>query len=145
VGEFWLFESIKKVVIVKKQDVHKNFIAKLDTAKILIIGRFPAIEGRNLRKIMSKLAHYHYNKKGSMLLGVERDLYDLLISKGYNPFTVYRWFLLERIPDDIKFKLKQKNISQKRAVTLAFNRKREGSKDLSKSVRLSGLDIIMRL
>jgi hypothetical protein len=94
---------------------------------------------------MGKLAHYHYNKKKFILLGVERDLYNLLISEGYNPFTVYRWLLLEKMPDDLRFKLKQKEITQKKAVSLAFERRNEGVKELTQSVRTLGLNIISRL
>ena len=111
---------------------------------------------------MGKLAHYHYgknrrflacqkkdflvhNKKKSILLGLERNLYNLLISEGFNPFTVYRWLLLERMPDDLKFKLKQKEITQKKAVSLAFERRGENVKELTQSVRILGLNIISRI
>ena len=100
---------------------------------------------QNLVKIMSKLAHFHYNKKDFILLGEERALYDFLIENSYNPFTVYRWLLLERIPDDIRFQLRQRQISQKKAVSEAFKRKHETNSILSVSIRELGLNLIRRM
>ena len=125
--------------------MRESFVVKLSSVRSLIESRLTLVDGRHLLKLMGKLAHYHYNKKKFILLGLERDLYNLLISEGYNPFTVYRWLLLEKMPDDLKFKLKQKDINQKKAVALAFERRTEGVKELTQSVRILGLDIISRL
>ena len=142
---FWLFGLMLGVLIVKNKNVQENFVVKLSSVRSLIDSRLTLIDSRHLLKLMGKLAHYHYNKKKFILLGVERDLYNLLISGGYNPFTVYRWLLLERMPDDLKFKLKQKEITQKKAVALAFERRGEGVKELTQSVRILGLNIISRI
>jgi hypothetical protein len=142
---FWLFGLMLEVLIVKNKNVQENFIVKLSSVRSLINSRLTLIDSRHLLELMGKLAHYHYNKKKSILLGIERDLYNLLISEGYNPFTVYRWLLLEKIPDDLKFKLKQKEITQKKAVALAFERRGEGVKELTQSVRILGLNIISRI
>ena len=136
---------MREVLIVKNRNVQKSFIVKLSSVRSLIESHLPLVDGRHLLKLMGKLAHYHYNKKKFILLGVERDLYNLLISEGYNPFTVYRWLLLEKMPDDLRFKLKQKEITQKKAVYLAFERRTEGVKELTQSVRTLGLNIISRL
>ena len=144
-ARFWGFGLMREVLIVKNGNVQKSFIVKLLSVRSLIESRLPLVDGRHLLKLMGKLAHYHYNKKKFILLGVERDLYNLLISEGYNPFTVYRWLLLEKMPDDLRFKLKQKEITQKKAVYLAFERRTGGVKELTQSVRTLGLDIISRL
>lgn len=142
---FWLFGLMREVLIVKGRIVQESFLVKLSSVRSLIESRLPLVDGRLLLKLMGKLAHYHYNKKKFILLGVEWDLYNLLISEGYNPFTVYRWLLLEKIPDDLKFKLKQKEITQKKAVALAFERRGENVKELTQSVRVLGLNIISRI
>ena len=103
-----------EVLIVKNRNVQESFVVKLSSVRSLINSRLTLVDGRHLLKLMGKLAHYHYDKKGFIILGVERELYSLLISNSYNSFTVYRWLLLERIPDDLKFELKQKEITQKR-------------------------------
>jgi hypothetical protein len=69
---------------------------------------------------MCQIAHYHYNKKGTFLVGEEKSIYLFLIENGYNPFTAYRWLLLERVPEDIRFQLRGGRISQKKAVKMAF-------------------------
>ena len=80
--------------------VRKSCFDKLESVKKLIESELPEINVRDLHSILSKLATYHYNKKRYLIVGVERKLYNLLRENSYNPFTVYRWCLLERIPDD---------------------------------------------
>ncbi|MFT7616197.1 MAG: hypothetical protein ACI8Y7_001026 [Candidatus Woesearchaeota archaeon] len=55
-----------------------------------VLSRFLWLESQNLCKIMSKLAHFHYNKKKYLIVGDERELYNFLIENSYNPYTVYR-------------------------------------------------------
>jgi hypothetical protein len=130
---------------VEQTNVQKNFITKLSSTRNLIYSRLPQLKEQNLCKIMSKIAHYHYDKKKFMLLGVERELYNILIENSLNPYTIYRWLLLERVPDDIRFQLKQQKISQKKALNKAFKRRREGFKELTQSIREYGLSLIMRM
>ena len=109
---FWLFGLMREVLIVKGRIMQESFLVKLSSVRSLIESRLPLVDGRLLLKLMGKLAHYHYNKKKFVILGVERDLYNLLISGGYNPFTVYRWLLLEKMPDDLRFKETERNYSK---------------------------------
>ncbi|MGE0792864.1 MAG: hypothetical protein AB7V77_01635 [Candidatus Woesearchaeota archaeon] len=94
---------------------------------------------------MSKLAHFHYNKRKFILLGKDREVYDFLIKNSFNPYTIYRWLLLERIPDDIKHQLKNKEMSQKKAISEAFKRRQETSESISLSVQELGLTLIRRM
>jgi len=80
-----------------------------------------------------------------MLIGQARDVYKWLIEQGQNPFTVYRWMLLERIPEDIKFQVKQHRMSQKKAIKAAFERKHETFQQLGESIREAGLSLIARM
>ena len=84
-----------------RQDVFEDY----DKVKDLIKTEFPKFEVRNLCETLAKLGTYHYNKK-HMLLGEIRGIYNLLIKNSYNPYTVYRWALLEKVPEDIKYQLK---------------------------------------
>jgi len=127
---------------VKRDNVQKNFIQKLKTLKTKLDKAFPEIDGRLLTKYMCELGHYHYNKKNSFLLGEQKKLYEWLIENGYNPFTVYRWCLLDRIPEDIRFMLREKKISQKKAIFKAFKRKHETESDLTESIREIGLKLV---
>ncbi|MBI2573566.1 hypothetical protein HYV86_06900 [Candidatus Woesearchaeota archaeon] len=58
------------------------------------------------------------------LTKTEHILYDLLLRLKLNPSTAYRWFLATRVPDDIKEKLRNNQISQKKALEISANRKR---------------------
>ncbi|MFH1650246.1 MAG: hypothetical protein ABIA93_06890 [Candidatus Woesearchaeota archaeon] len=129
----------------KDPNMQKSFVEKLESFRILLKSRLPQVDVRNLQEIMGKLAHYHYNKKDYLLLGVEKDIYALLMEKGHNPFTVYRWLLLERLPEDIRFQVRQKKISQKSGISEAFKRKHEGFNELSQSIREYGLSLVARM
>ena len=78
----------------------KNIFEELNKVKKLVYLFFPEISARDLCKL---LGTYHYNKRKFIVLGKEKSLYNQLIENSFNPFTVYRWALLERAPDDIKF------------------------------------------
>ncbi|MBT3406654.1 hypothetical protein HN419_05825 [Candidatus Woesearchaeota archaeon] len=103
----------------KHKNVQKNFLGKLKSLKKELLEAFSEDDVRNLAELMSKLAHYHYNKKKYFMIGKEKEIYNFLIKNSYNPYTVYRWILLEKVPEDIRFQIKQKQITQKRAIALA--------------------------
>ena len=116
INQILSFLAKTEVLVVKNKNMQKNFIEKLLSLRKQLKSRFSSLDMQNLDKIMSKLAHYHYDKKKFMVIGETKELYNFLIEKGYNPYTVYRWLLLERIPEDIKFQIKQKQLSQKKAI-----------------------------
>ena len=120
----------------------KSWIEKLDEVKKLLQNTFPDIEVRNMQDRMSNIAHYHYNKRHSMLLGEDKKVYNFLIENSYNPYTVYRWFLLDKIPDDIRFQLKQNQISQKKAFSLANKRKTETDSEICINIKQQGLRLV---
>jgi len=125
--------------------MQKNYLQKLECLRKLLHSRLPQLESQNLCKMVSKLAHYHYNKKKYLIMGIEREVYNLLIENTYNPYTVYRWLLLERVPEDIKFQLKQQKLSQKLVLNKAFERRHEGFKELTTSVREYGISLIVMM
>jgi hypothetical protein len=130
---------------VKEKNVQKNFVEKLSQVRNLLKIQFPNFDMQNLNKIMNRLAHYHYDKKKFLVMGETRKLYNFLIENSYNPYTVYRWMLLERVPEEIRFQLRQNLISQKKAVSKAFKQKHETSFGLSLSIKEYGLRLIRGL
>jgi len=92
--------------------------------------------------MIGRLGSYHYNKKKGFLIGYEKDLYKLLIENSYNPYTVYRWFLLERVPDEIKFQLNNHYISQKKASRMFFERRHETETSLQLEVKELGMKLL---
>ena len=91
---------------------------------------------------MGKIGHYHYDRKGLMLVGEERALYDFLMKNGYNPYTVYRWALLERIPEEIRQKLKENKIGQKKAISEALVQRQEVKDKVFTDLHEMGLTLI---
>ena len=127
------------------RNMPKDFIERLKTLKEKLIERFPEIDVPNLCKMMAKIAHFHYNRRKFMVTGFERELYNWLIENSYNPYTVYRWLLLEKVPDDIRFQLRQNYISQKKAFSEAFKRRHETDSVLAVSIKEIGLNLIRRM
>ena len=129
----------------KREDISQNFIEKLNHLREQLRSRLPTVNMQNLTKMMCQVAHYHYNKKGTFLLGEEKNIYQFLIDNSYNPFTVYRWLLLERVPEDIRFQLREHRISQKKATQMAFKRRHETISTLGKEIIEDGLNLIRRM
>ena len=129
----------------KPVPVRQTFVEKLDHIRKELAMRFPEMDMRLLCETLRKIAHNQYKKEKGMLLGETKELYNFLIEKGYNPYTIYRWLLLERIPDDIRFQIKQGKISQKNAVSEAHVRKQETVQELGDSIRQAGLNLIRRM
>jgi hypothetical protein len=145
INQILSFLAKTEVLVVKNKNMQKNFIEKLLSLRKQLKSRFSSLDMQNLDKIMSKLAHYHYDKKKFMVIGETKELYNFLIEKGYNPYTVYRWLLLERIPEDIKFQIKQKQLSQKKAISKTYRRKHETEETLGNSIKELGLNLIRRM
>jgi hypothetical protein len=131
-----------EVLVVKHENSRLSFIEELKTIRNLVESRFSDVNGRHLDEMISKLAHYHYNKKNFILLGMEREIYNLLIKNSYNLFTVYRWLLLERIPEEIRFQLRQGQISQKKALSKAFQIKKDKQEQTKETIKEMGLILI---
>lgn len=126
----------------KQDNVQKDYFRKLQSLKKRLYSEFSWLSGRDLCKVMGKLGHFHYNRKKIILLGEDRRLYDFLMQEGLNPYTVYRWLLLERVPEDIRYQLKENKLSQRKAFAEAFKRKQETSESISLSVQEQGLALI---
>ncbi|MFH1669137.1 MAG: hypothetical protein ABIA62_04375 [Candidatus Woesearchaeota archaeon] len=125
-------------------EVRKSALEEFEKVKKLVQDEIPDFDVRNLCLILGRLGTYHYKKK-SMLVGTERKLYNLLVENSYNPFTVYRWALLERVPDEIKFQLRNHYLSQKTASRLFFERRHETETGLQVDIKQLGLQIIKEM
>ena len=126
----------------KDGNFRNSWIEEFESLKNLVIKEFSEDGFRNLKENSAKIATYHYNKRKLMLLGEERKLYNFLIENSYNPFTVYRWLLLERIPEDIKFQLRNNYLNQKKAIKLSFQRKHKTKGSLCTEIKNLGMQLL---
>ena len=122
--------------------VRKNILIEIEKVKKLVEVRFPEIEIRDFCKLLGRLGTYHYNKKKMMLVGEERKLYNFLIENSYNPYTIYRWALLERVPEEIKFQLRNHYLSQKNAIKLFYEKRHETETSLQLHIKRLGLELV---
>src|SRR3989344_1286375 len=125
--------------------VRNNVFEEVEKVKGLVELHFPGLGVREMCPLLSRLATYHNGKKKAMIFGKERELYNSLIVNSYNPFTVYRWALLERVPDEIKFQLRNHYLSQKKAVKLFFEKRHETETSLQISIKQLGLKLIQEM
>jgi len=129
----------------KETNMQKNFVEKLSTLRKNLSARFPTVNVQNLVETMGKLGHYHYHKKKMILLGDEREVYNFLIENSYNPYTVYRWLLLERLPEELRFMIKERRMSQRKAVSEALRWRHETNESLGQSIMAKGIRLIERM
>jgi len=129
----------------KETNMQKNFVEKLSTLRKSLSVRFPTMNVQNLIETMGKLSHYHYHKKKLIILGEERDVYDFLIENSFNPYTVYRWLLLERLPEELRFMIKERRISQRKAVSEGLKWRHETNESLGQSIMAKGIRLIERM
>jgi len=126
---------------VKESYLRKNWLVEYESIKKEVGIRFGDEYLRNFTKIIAKIAQHHY-KKNSMLLGKERELYVFLQEKGHNPFKIYRWCLLERIPEALRFQLKNGMINQKTALHMHFKNRHESENTVCVAIRVQGLNLV---
>ena len=125
----------------KETYLRKNWLVEYESIKKEVELRFGEEYLRNFPKIMARIAQHHYKKK-SMLLGKERELYVFLQEKGHNPFKIYRWCLIERIPEAIRFQLKNGMINQKTALHMHFKNRHESENSICVAIRVQGLQLV---
>lgn len=125
----------------KESYLRKNWLVEYESIKKEVGIRFGDEYLRNFTKIIAKIAQHHY-KKNSMLLGKERELYVFLQEKGHNPFKIYRWCLLERIPEALRFQLKNGMINQKTALHMHFKNRHESENTVCVAIRVQGLNLV---
>lgn len=136
------FAHWTEAICVKHKYVQKDYLQRFEELKKRLYSEFSWLSGRDFSQLLGKIGHYHYDRKGLMLVGEERALYDFLMKNGYNPYTVYRWALLERVPEEIKQKLKENKIGQKKAISEAYVRKREAENKVFTGLHEMGLTLI---
>ena len=124
------------------QKFRKNIFEELEKVKDLVLNTVPEFEMTSFSSVLGKIGTYHYNKRNKMLLGKERKIYNILIENSYNPFTVYKWSLLENIPEEIRYQLEHGFISQKKASKLVTKRKRETDSSLMIDIKKRGLMLV---
>ena len=125
----------------KEMYLRKNWLVEYECIKKEVGVRFGDEYVRNFTKIIVKIAQHHY-KKNSMLLGKERELYAFLQEKGHNPYKIYRWCLLERIPEALRFQLKNGMINQKTALHMHFKNRHESENTVCVAIRVQGLNLV---
>lgn len=76
------------------------------------------IDKDEVNRIVSKLVNGFHNRSRdkTVLSKKEASVYELLLSKKYNPNTVYRWLLVVNSPEEIKTKLKSGELSIREAL-----------------------------
>ena len=123
----------------------ERYVEKIGVLREAFQLRFPNLTQEWFNETMVTLAHYHYSKDRYFIAGQQKEVYLFLIENHYNPFTVYRWICLEKLPEDIKFRMNQGEMCQKEAISEGFKRRHETIQELGISVREAGLCLIRRM
>lgn len=114
-----------------------NIFDKVNSIKQDIRQLIPEIEDNKLLPMLSHIRQFQYGKlhygrraikenlsRKRELTSNEKIVYDYMLKNNLNPSTTYRWFIACRVPEDIREKLEQGKISQRKAIMIADNRKK---------------------
>jgi len=113
-----IFDRINRI----KNDL-KNLIPEVDEDRFLSMMS-------HIRNFF--YGHLHYGRrsvpenlqKKRELTTNEKIVFDYMLKNKLNPSTTYRWFIACRLPSDVKEKLEKGQVSFKKAVLIADNRKK---------------------
>jgi len=119
---------------VKQAKVRKNWLIDAEKLKDELLKQFSEWDFRNLTLILGRLGNAHYSKQKPLILGQEKELRNYLLDKGHSPF------LLMRIPEEIKFQLKNNMISQKNASAKQFLLRHQTASTIGEKIRVLGLE-----
>jgi len=97
-----------------------NVLEKTKQVKEKLIKEFPKLSEKEFIKITQKLANkWQYKKlkdrRQTQLDELELKIYEFLVKHKYKPSTVYKWFLLKNSAQEIKDRLREKEVSQRDA------------------------------
>jgi hypothetical protein len=97
----------------------------------------PEIEEDKFLSMASHVRNFYYGKlhygrrnnpenknRKRELTEAEKILLDYYMKNNLNPSTTYRWFIACRLPSDVKDKLQKGQVSFKKAMLIADNRKK---------------------
>jgi SNF2 family DNA or RNA helicase len=116
----------KKVPLFDKINLMKEDLKEL----------IPEVEEDKFLSMLSHIRNFYYGKlhygrsnpenlkRKKELTANERLILDYLLKNKFNPSTTYRWFIACRLPSDVKEKLQKGQVSFKKAVLIADNRKK---------------------
>jgi len=135
-----------------------NIFDKINSIKKDIKGLLPEIEDDKILPILSHIRNKHYGKlhygrralpenlqRKRELTRTEILIYDYLLKNNLNPSTTYRWFLACRVPQDIKEKLANGQISHKKAIMIAGNRLRAKESNIGLTMMEEIQNIVLSL
>ena len=90
-----------------------NVFEKIRVVREVVGSVYPGLCVEELSRIVGFLANnWHGNKRKKHIRLTRQQLlvYDLLMKHGYNPATVYKWFLLATAPQDVREQVRQNNV-----------------------------------
>lgn len=90
-----------------------NVFEKIKGVRKVVNGVYPELGVEELSRIVGFLANNWHGKKRKKHVCLTKQqlmVYDLLMKNGYNPATVYKWFLLATAPQDVREQVRQNNV-----------------------------------
>ncbi len=90
-----------------------NVFEKVKGVREVVKDVYPELGVEELARIVGFLANNWHGGKRKKTVSLTRQqlmVYDLLMKNGYNPATVYKWFLLATAPKDVREQVRQNNV-----------------------------------
>ena len=109
------------------KDYQENVFTKLEKFMLIIKKELGDLSKEDLKKNIQRLANWQYkSKQEKKKIKLSKDsviIYEIMLKHKFSPSTVYRWFLLEESPTEIKEQLGAQTISLRTASTLKKTKK----------------------
>jgi hypothetical protein len=115
------YSDIRRKTTLKKALMLKNIFHELFLHK----------SDKELLHMLSQCGHHHYGQKHTSLNAEGRIMYEYLVSHNYNPYTVYKWFLLFLTAEAVKEDIENNKLTQLRARKIVVTRRKQ--EEVSKS------------
>ena len=80
---------------------------------------------KELIHMLSGCAHYHYGQKGKPLTDDCKAMYEYLVTHNYNPYTVYKWFLLFLTDEMVREYVEEQRLSQQKIKRVVTTRRKQ--------------------
>ncbi|MEK6955476.1 MAG: hypothetical protein AABW52_02360 [Nanoarchaeota archaeon] len=79
---------------------------------------------KEMLHMLCQCGHYHYQQKGTPLSEDAGIMYEYLLTHNYNPYTVYKWFLIFLTDKAIQEEIENNNLSQSKAKRVMVTRRK---------------------
>ncbi len=109
-------EESLRYKLMRKDEKKLDIFSRIKEVRSLLSNTIGNISDYELRKALCHCWYYKFGRRKE-INSLEHEILDILLKNNLSPKTCYHWFLLDKAPDHIKAKIKDKKISFRDALS----------------------------